>query len=185
MASTPESSTSTGSGAARYASGIQPWIGKAKHLDQEAAAKKQKILLAAGREQVGAQLGDREAELAGVLGDQDRGRDRADQHQQRADKGVDDHLGRRRDPVTAAEDPDQEEERDQHQVEEEHEQEQVLGEEGAQGRGLAEPEQKVEEAPRKYLLLVMAAQSREAGHPGPQSAVSRTRKTLIPSIARL
>ena len=65
----------------------------------------------------------------------------ADQHQQRADEGRRSSWSSPR-SATAAEDADQEEERDQHQVEEEDEEQQVLGEEGAQGRGLAEPEQK-------------------------------------------
>ena len=62
----------------------------------------------------------------------------ADQHQQRADERVDEHLDRRRDPVLAAEGPDQEEERDQHQVEEEDEEQEVLSEERAERRRLAE-----------------------------------------------
>ena len=73
-----------------------------RHLDQEGGGEEaEDPLLAAAREQVLLQHRDREAELADRVRGEDRGGDRADQHQQRADQRVDDHLRRRRDPVLA------------------------------------------------------------------------------------
>ena len=80
----------------------------------------------------------------------------ADQHQQRADQGVDDHLQRRRGGrraalAVAAPGAEEEVERDQHQVEEEDEEQQVLGQERAQRRGLGQQHQEEEEL--RALLL--------------------------------
>ncbi len=136
------------------------------HLDQEGGGEEpEDPALAVLAEPLPLQLGDREGEVAAVAGD-DRGGDRRDQHQQRADQGVDDHLqGRRRGarPALAVAAPDAEEEveRDQHQVEEEDEQQQVLSEEGAQRRRLGDQHQ--EEEQLWPLLLPEGGKGRAAG----------------------
>ena len=82
-----------------------------------------------------------------LRGGEHAGRDRRDEHQERADERVDDELRRRADPVRAgAAHPGQEVERDQHQVEEHDEQRQVLSAEGAEHGALGEPEMEVEDA---------------------------------------
>ena len=83
--------------------------------------------------------------LAASLRGQHGERDRAGEHQQRADQRVDHELRRRRDAAGPAPDAGQQVERDQHQVEEGDEQRQVLGEEGAEHRRLGDAEQQVEE----------------------------------------
>ena len=87
---------------------------------------------------------------------------RAGEHQQRADQGVDDELGRRPNALPPAPGPDQEVERDQHQVEEDDEERQVLRAEGPDHGGLGESEVE-EEQPRP---LPVAERRRECrGHP--------------------
>jgi hypothetical protein len=112
-----------------------------RHLDQERRREEAEdpVLGAVGEGRLAQGL-DREGDAAGRVGAEDRGRDRPDQHQERADERVDDHLDRCADPVAGAPGADQEVERHQHQVEAEDEEEQVLSEEAAERRGLAEPE---------------------------------------------
>ena len=131
---------------------------KGRHLDQEGGGEEpEDPALAAFGDRVLGQFGDREGEVvAAVLRGDDRGGDRPDQHQQRADQRVDEHLQRRRSggrAVLAVGPPGAEEEveRDQHQVEEEDEEQQVLGDEGAQRRGLGEQHHQEEEV--RALLL--------------------------------
>ncbi len=67
-----------------------------RHLDQEGGGEEpEDPALALEVEALLLDRRDREGELAAVGGD-DRRRDRPDQHQQRADQGVDHHLQRRR-----------------------------------------------------------------------------------------
>ena len=136
-------------------------------MTRKAAAKKQKIQrwlpLA---ERVFGERRDREGDVAAVGGDHGGG-DRRDQHQQRADQRVDDHLqGRRRGTRSAldvaAPGAEEEVERDQHQVEEEDEEQQVLGQEGAQRRGLGDQHPEEEEV---GPLLLAEGCERRPGRP--------------------
>ena len=144
-------------------------------MTRKAAAKNQKIqLLAAERHALFLDRLDREGEVPAAGGDDRRG-DRADQHQQRADQGVDHHLQRRlrrRRPAFGrpvhAPGAEEEVERHQHQVEEEDEEQQVLGEERAQRRGLRRQHQEEEEL--RALLLAEGGEGDPAGpeHRGQQ-----------------
>ncbi len=152
-----------------------------RHLDQEGGGEEQEDpFLASGRERMGAQVGNREAQLPDLVGGENRGGDRGHQHQQRSDQRVDDHLGGRRDAVLASEGADQEPERHQHEVEEEDEQQQVLGQEGAHGGGLAEPQhEEVDPA------AIGHPEAREDGHPRPQERRQQDQEEADPVDAEL
>jgi hypothetical protein len=127
---TPEKTASAGSG-----------IRERRHLDQEGERERgEDPLLRALRQRVAHEVAEHERQLGRPARAQHRGRRRGGQHQQRADQGVDDHLQRRGDSLARAPLADEEVERHQHQVEEEDEQREVLRQERAQHRGLADPE---------------------------------------------
>ena len=135
-----------------------------RRLDEEGEREQQHDpVLRALRDRALLEHGERERDLAAVRRGEHAERDRRAEHQQRADQRVDHELRRRAHAVARSPAADQEVERHQHQVEEDDEERQILGQEGAQHRGLGERHPEVEEP----LALVLAEGSDErAGHPG-------------------
>ena len=110
------------------------------------------------RQRVAAEVRERERQRAGGLLLRPDQVDHRRQHQDAAERGVEDELDRGVDAPLAAPDADDQEHRDQHRFPEHVEQEQVLRQEGAQHRELDEEHHRVEQ------LHALRDRAERAGH---------------------
>ena len=101
----------------------------------------------------------------------------AEQHEHRAEQGVQEELDRRIELARAAPDADEEVHRHQHDLPEHIEQEEVQGHEHAEHAGLQEEQEDV-----IFLLPVLMAFQEDRKDRNPSKVVSRTRSRAMPSI---
>ena len=131
-------------GICRYPSGIQPWNGNDGILMRNASAKTRKIHFCEPSETRFSRSSlSTNVVLPDSWPDEHAGRDRADEHQQRADERVDEELEDRGAALLGVGPPHQREEveRHEHQVEEDDEEREVLREERAHDAALREAHQ--------------------------------------------